>query len=411
MCRFNEADGEIVPCRKQSCKTWAELLEKAQPQANLYGLNRPSGEWESGQDTLGPGFDPRLASPEYRDAFPTYLRRLAGNPAMRAYEQAYRDVLQVGISPQGGLLVPPDIVEGVNQRILGISQFAGAVRVRETDRDVVELDTVRPAASDFDVYSSNFIGAWVSEIPAATAGEAEPTFGRVTIPVNRARTKTFLTHDMLADPRLDVIELLVRDGGGNLGLLVDKALIVGTGVQQPLGILNTPTGSAPAKNNITLGDADETPLINLEGSTANEISSTTTDQASILQLQRLISLLPAQYLGTAKFLMHRDTYRKVRGLIDGSGQYIYGQPLMGGPNQLLGYDILFSDWMPQGGTDGNKVIVFGAFDEGYLMVRRQPVEAQLDPFSKTDIEQNVLYLRLRVGGNIIQPRSFVIGVV
>ena len=56
--------------------------------------------------------------------------------------------------------------------------------------------------------------------------------------------------------------------------------------------------------------------------------------------------------------------------------------------------------MNDGGTDGDIVLVYGDLEACYQAVLRDSIAAQLDPFSKADVEQVILYLRFRLGGRV-----------
>lgn len=331
-------------------------------------------------------------TPQYTDSFNRYLRRYA-QPA--EYLPTHTDVLREGVDPAGGVLVPADRVTDILTRMKATSVMLGAAKVRPTSRDRIEQIRLIPDATYPHIYSSGFVGSWVPETPAASAGEVEPSWGMLVVPIRKARTKTYISNDLLADAEFDVLADLAEDGGGNLGLVLDKGFITGIGIGEPVGVAFSP----------------DIATVDVEGSTANTISNTIAAIGSAAKLINLQYDLPSQYWPDSKWLMHRSTEAEIRKLVDASGRFLWSAGFAEKPDELLGYPVMRSDWMPEDGTDAAKVIVWGNFREGYLIGQRQLLSVQVDPFSSADIEQTRLYLRVRAGGDVRNPDALRVGIV
>ncbi len=332
---------------------------------------------------------PELASVEYKDALEQALHSLPPT------QPKGMDVLQAGIDELGGFLMAPDQQAEVLQRLAERAQLLDLTTALPTSRELVTWWRVQPptGAADIGIFSSGFIGSFVAEIPGAGAGETEPKFGRLNIAVDKLRTKTFLGRDFVSDTDFDILAFLTRNGSENLGLVAQRSILTGDGVDQPLGVTVDP---------------DIPTAIDISGTTADEISNTTGDLGSATKLMDLQVELPPQYWPNAIWVMHQKEELNVRKLVDGQNRFIWAAGFADRPNELLGSSIVRTSFMPEGGTDGNIVAVWGDFSH-YITPRRMAITAQLDPFTKADVEQVTFYLRTRLGGRVANPEAFRLG--
>lgn len=336
---------------------------------------------------------PALAEAAYRDALERQMHSIA---APNFYGPVHRDVLQAGVDELGGFLMTPDQQANVLSRLAERSAILDLTTALPTSRELVTWWRVQPASgADKSIYSSGFIGSFVAEIPGATAGETEPKFGRLNIPVDKLRTKTFLGRDFVSDTDFDILAFLERNGAENLGLVAQKAILIGTGVDEPLGIFVDP--DLPAARDVS-------------GTTTDEISNTSADIGSATKIMDLQYDLPPQYWVTAIWAMHQKEELNIRKLVDANGKFIWAAGFADRPNELLGFPVVRSSFIPEGGSDGNKVLAWGDFSQ-YITPRRMAITAQLDPFTKADVEQITFYLRTRLGGRVVNTDAFRIGKV
>lgn len=331
---------------------------------------------------------PELATAEYRAALALAMHTLPPR------EPKAMDVLQAGIDELGGFLLAPDQQAEVLQRLAERSAILDMTTALPTAREQVTWWRVQAATgSDKGIFSSGFIGAFVAEIPAAAAGEVEPKFGRLNISVDKLRTKTFLGRDFVADTDFDILAFLTRNGSENLGLVAQRAILTGDGVDQPLGVAVDPDIAAAT---------------DVSGTTTDEISNTTSDIGSATKIMDLQVELPPQYWPNAVWVMHQKEELNIRKLVDGNNRFLWAAGFADRPNELLGFSVVRSSFMPEGGTDGNIVIIWGDFSQ-YITPRRMAISAQLDPFTKADVEQVTFYLRTRLGGRVANPEAFILG--
>lgn len=344
------------------------------------------------------GSDGPTSSPEYRSAFVAYVRTRAGMwpvPGVQ-FGASERHVLEAGVGELGGYLLPSDFREKVLARIAAPSSVLGRCTRVQTGRDSLTYPRIQPKAADGSIYTGAFVGSWVSETPAATAGEAEPEFGSVQIIVKKARALCKISRDLVADVGFDLLSFLESDGGKNLGLVVEKAIIAGTGVAvEPLGILAT-SGIGTT---------------NLDPNTDDHITNTTTNpEYATHELIDLAYSLPEQYAPNAVFVMQNATEGEIRKLVDAQGRFVWAAGFGAEPKGLLGHEVLNSPFVEAVGTADNRVVLLGDLSTIVVAVR-SGLEAQVLLERYADEEQIGLILRTRLGLAVTNVDALRLGVV
>jgi len=207
-----------------------------------------------------------------------------------------------------------------------------------------------------------------------------------------------MSNDWLADAGGNMIAFLAQNGAENMALVEDDGLIAGTGANHtPMGILNA---------GIT--------TVDVEGSTSNTISNTTSNAGSYPKIIGLLYEVPSQYESGSSWLMRRAIEGDVRALVDSNGRPIWlgGQEsgFAGTPRSIMGYPVYNSDSVPNDGSDTNKVMVFGNFSN-YIIVQRQAITTTVLRERFADTDQTGIILSERVGGGCWNIDAFRIGVV
>ena len=337
--------------------------------------------------------------PEYRKAFERWLRNAvkarSESQAFAMLDSAEQKALSEGRDVGGGFLVPPDLQAELLVRLAQRAVVRRYARVVTTSRDRVVFPRVLPHDTQGSIYSSGFVGSWASETPAFS--DTDPKFGTMEIPVRKIRVATRVSNDFLADAVVNILAWLGSNGAENMALVEDEGFIAGDGTPlRPQGILN---GGAST--------------VDVEGTTADTISNTTTNMGSAPKIIDLVYALPSQYADRAVFLMKRAIEGKIWKLVDGQGRPYFGQPISTGaaaPRTLLGYAIENSDFMPADGTNGAKVIVFGDLSN-YIIVQRAQISTVVLRERFADTDQTGIILFSRVGGALWNEDSVRIGVV
>jgi HK97 family phage major capsid protein len=326
-----------------------------------------------------------LLPPEQTAAWREYLTTGRMGPEERR-------VLQVQVDEQGGFTVQPAVHSQVVARAAATSVIWPHATIQPTAGSEGLYPRVQPHGSSPSIYTSGFVGDWSAETSLAT--ETEPTWGHLVIPVRDLTAHCRLSRNLIMDAAFDVVAYVAKDGGTNLGLVADKGFLTGTGNLQPAGILND-TGIS---------------TVDVEGTTANTITNTTSALGSASKLLDLVAALPSQYLPNARWIMHRSTMSKIRKLVDAQNRFIWAAGLESQPATLLGFPVHTSDFMPEDGVDARKVLLFGDFSH-YIIADRERLSLQVLAERYADDNLVGLILRARLGGNVDNPDAFRIGVV
>lgn len=339
-------------------------------------------------------------APEYKAAYSRYLqlsvKYRSETMAMTMLSPSEQKALSEGSDTAGGFLVPPDVQAEVLSRTAQMSVFRQRASVRTTSRDKMEFPAVAPHATSGSIYSSGFVGTWVGETPAFT--ETDPAFQKFEINIRKIRVATKLSNDFVADAATNVLSFLATDGGRNMALVEESGFIAGDGgPYQPMGILNT---------GLTTFD--------VEGSTSNTISNTTSNAGSAPKIVAGTYTLPSQYAGNASWIMRRAIEGKVRGLVDGMGRPMWpaltGSGFAQAPADLVGAPVYNSDFMPTDGVDGNKVMLYGDLSN-YIIAQRAQVTSTILRERFADTDQIGIILWERVGGGLWNTDSIRVGIV
>jgi len=344
-----------------------------------------------------------IVQPDYRTAYVEFLRNLgrarSEATAIQMLPSHLSKALSEGSDPAGGYLVPPDMQAEVLARLGQMAVMRRLARVVSTSRDRVVFPRVLPHASASldSIYSSGFVGGWVGETPAFS--ETDPGFGQFEISIKKARVATKLSNDFVADAIVDVPAWLSRNGSENLALVEDAGFINGLGTPlEPQGFLNDPGLKT----------------VDVEGSTANTISNTTSANGSANKIINLAYALPSQYAANAEWLMKRATEGKIRQLIDGNGRPLWlamqDSAFAGRLPPLMGSPVNNSEFMPADGTDGAKVVAYGDFSQYIIAQRAQMTTVVLrERFADTD--QIGIIIMERVGGAMWNNDAIRTGIV
>jgi HK97 family phage major capsid protein len=344
-----------------------------------------------------------IIQPEYRDAWLKWFRytvRSGGQDARAMLSGAEQKALSEGIDERGGFTVPPDFQAEIGGRRAQASVMRRLATVRSTMRDSWRRPMIKPnsTAATRNIYTDDFVAAWVGETPSQASIDVE--FELFEISVKKLRAFTLLSNDLIADSVGALISELSGRGGRALGLKEDEGFIAGAGTTlEPSGILSHPLALTLVSSNGMAYD--------VEGTTANTISNTTTDAGSAPKIKQLVYRLPSQYAGNARWLMRRTVQGAVAGLVDNAGRPFWNSYLESGfgrPAMVIeGFPVENSEFV---GADGSVStgpatipLIFGDFSE-YTIVERQQLSVRVLQERFGDTDQTGLFLWSRVGGGL-----------
>lgn len=244
--------------------------------------------------------------------------------AMRTNFRQISNVLQEGIDPQGGYLVPDEY----DKRLINILTEENVMRTLGTNittsgEHKINIAATKPAA------------AWIEEGGTLTFGDA--TFDQIILDAHKLHVAIKVTEELLYDNAFNLENYILTQFGKALSNAEEDAFINGTGVGQPLGIL-AETGGAQ----VGVTSASSTKV------TADEIIN-------------LVYSLKRPYRKNAVFLANDVCVAELRKLKDNNGQYLWQPSLQAGePDRVLGYKVYTSPYFPVP-TAGGTAVAFGDF--------------------------------------------------
>ena len=244
--------------------------------------------------------------------------------AMRTNFRQISNVLQEGIDPQGGYLVPDEY----DKRLIDILTEENVMRTLGTNittsgEHKINIAATKPAA------------AWIEEGGTLTFGDA--TFDQIILDAHKLHVAIKVTEELLYDNAFNLENYILTQFGKALSNAEEDAFINGTGIGQPLGIL-AETGGAQ----VGVTSASSTKV------TADEIIN-------------LVYSLKRPYRKNAVFLANDVCVAELRKLKDNNGQYLWQPSLQAGePDRVLGYKVYTSPYFPVP-TAGGTAVAFGDF--------------------------------------------------
>nr|WP_316657158.1 phage major capsid protein [uncultured Gellertiella sp.] len=333
------------------------LLKRARPP-----MGNPGGGGERG----GP-----FESAEYKAAFDAYMRR-GEDAGLRDFEaKAY----SVGVSADGGIVVPPQLDTAIGRRVAMISPMRALSTVRQVSTAVLK----KPFAL------AGLPTGWVAET-AARPQTATQQLAELAFPTQELYAQPAATQALLDDAAVDIeawisgeVEIVFAEQEGT-------AFVTGDGVNKPKGFLAYPAIADSAWAWGSLGY--------LATGVANGFKATNPSDTLI----DAIYSLKAGYRQNGSFMLNRRTQGEIRKFKDTTGNYIWQPPsAVGQPASLLGYPVAEAEDMPDF-VGGGMAIAFGDFRSGYLVVDRIGTRMLRDPYSAKPYV--LFYVTKRVGGGV-----------
>jgi HK97 family phage major capsid protein len=308
-------------------------------------------------------------------AFSNYLR--TGIPNADISGLQVTNAQGEGGSAAGGYLVP----NGFEQRLVEVRKSFGgfaslADQINSTTGAPLEYPTLDDTANQGDITAES----------AVVSSGADLVFGTVNLGAYKytsagtgSNLPVRVPVELLQDAAFDVEALVSRQLGTRIARKQAAHWITGTGVGQPLGIV---ASSLTADNEL------DTP-----------------DTVDYDDLMDTYDLLDAAYEEGAYWLMKKNTWSQIRGIVDTNGRPIVQDSTtgIGGAPQktLLGFPVQIDEGMPtlSSAADGN-AIAFGNFREAYVIRRVSNTVVVVNPYSRATYGEVEFHAWERADGNI-----------
>lgn len=336
-----------------------KALETIRPEARVVVEELNRRYWEALKDYLTCDPIMGMRNPESRDILagkdPAFRELVGRAPKMQ--DQEVRD-LGVGTGSLGGFFVPQGFVYDIEE---ALKYYGDMLNVAE----VMDTATGQPLPYPTDNDTTN-TGEIVGE--GQQVSDADVSIGHIVFGAFKFSTKMVkVSIELLQDSAFDLESYLKKKFAIRLGRILNTKFTVGAGTTEPLGII-TAIVANDGTPNATPGQAYGIPLI-ASGSAANDGSGNTgTNSIGSGDLFNLEHTVDPLYRRGAKYMLHDQTLRFIKTLLDK-----YGRPLwipglaMDAPDTINGYEYSINNDMATIAASANTV-AFGSLDK-YLIRR------------------------------------------
>lgn len=298
-----------------------------------------------------------------------------------------RNAFSSTVPSEGGFLIP----EVLRSEMLRVALETSIVRPRAR---VIPMDSLRvpfpaiDATSNVSSVYGGIVGYWTEEGAALTASQA--SFNRIVLDAKKLTAYTEVPNELLSDSISSFQAFIDQIFPEALGFYEDMAFLKGSGVGEPLGVLNT-------GNNATIAVAKE----------SGQANDTIVWENIVKMFARM---LPAS-LGRAVWIASIDTFPELATMalsVGTGGSAIWlNNGVVGPPMTILGRPVIFTEKVPALGTVGDINFVDLGF---YLIGDRQVMSAQSSEHYKFGNDVTAYRIIERVDGrpwlnSAITPRN------
>jgi len=281
-----------------------------------------------------------------------------------------RNAFSSTVPSEGGFLIP----EQLRSDLLRVSLENSIVRPRAR---VIPMETLRvpfpaiDATSNVSSVYGGIVGYWTEEGAALTASQA--SFGRVVLDAKKLTAYTEVPNELISDSITSFQAFIDEIFPEALGFYEDYAFLRGTGVGEPLGVLN---GSG---------------LVTFDRAAGSAIA-----YADVVGMYA--RMLPSS-LNRAVWVASIDTFPTLAQMaVSGATMPLWltgGQAIQSPPMTLLGRPIVFTEKVP--GVAAAQCLSFIDFGF-YLLGDRQVMSAMSSPHFKFQNDQTAYRIIERVDG-------------
>lgn len=277
------------------------------------------------QSSGKPGAATATDDPEYRRAFGEYL--IGGLNSLSPESRSLIEKRAALAGLTAGVLIPSELAGTIEIALKNYGgMFEAAHIITTSNGGNLTFPTVNDTAAKATI---------VAEYEQST--KRTPTFGSVVLKAFTYRTPIIpVSLELLQDSAFDLDSLLSQLLTESFGRGVNEHLTVGTGTDQPKGIVTAATAldAKAAATSISLDD-----------------------------IIGLVSGLDANYAKVGKFMFNHKTLWELAKIKDTTGQYIWQENArVGNPGTLFGKPYIVNDDVADIGK-GNASVLFGDFSK------------------------------------------------
>lgn len=376
---FKKTNDERLAKLEQSRATGDEQAKLAKIDADLNTLGKALDDVAKQVNRAAlSGKSERTEDVEHKQAFDKFLRD-GSTAGLRDIE---RKAMNSTDDTNGGYLVNRELDAAIDRVVPTVSALYNLAR----------QVTIGTRSWQTRTQITGMTATWPGE--GATSGETtEPTFARVEIVAGVIEVEPWVANETMEDADVDLSSLLADEAGISFGEGIGSALMTGTGVGKPLGLMAT----TPVTNGSYAWGA---PGYIATGKAAAFASAAPGDK-----LIQLVHALKPQYRPGSAWIMADSTLSSLRQLKDGSGNYYLWQPdpAQGFGGRVLGYPVYVDDNVAAFASNA-LVAAFGNFQRAYAVVNRRGTSLIRDNVTGKGVTK--FNFRRRIGGAPINWEAF-----
>ena len=251
------------------------------------------------------------------------------------------------------------------------------------------INTTSGEQLEFPRLAAHAIGTQVSGQGTALGG-TDPTFAKMTLNAFKYGQLVVVASEVVQDSGIDIASFLGRDLGRGLGRVIATDLVVGTGTNEPNGIMTAIVGSGTIATGGSLITPTVEKLIDLQYSVNDSYRSDP----------------------SCAWLMNDSTAGTIRKLRDGAGgtigAFLWEPSLTSGiingtPDRLLGKPVYVDSNVAAAGSNA-KTVAFGAMNAYYVRSVGNPI-LESDNSRYFDTDQIGYRVKTRVDGDLIDSAA------
>ena len=309
-----------------------------------------------------------LRDPEYTQAFSKFVSK--GD---------VQASLNKGADAEGGYVAPTEWDRTITDKLIEVSPM----------RQICQVQTISTGSFSKLFNLRGTASGWVGET-AARPKTDNAEFGQMVYRVGEIYANPAATQQLLDDALVNLEAWLAGEVQTEFAFQENLAFVSGSGANnRPNGILTYVTGGA--------NDAAH-PFGAILATNSGAAAALTGDG-----IVRLTGELPSSFTANARFVMNRNTMTAARLLKDGQNNYLWQPSYQAGtPQTLAGYAMTEVPAMPDVEA-GAKAIMFGDFNQAYLIVDSVGTRLLRDPYTNKPYVQ--FYTTKRVGGGLLNPEA------
>jgi HK97 family phage major capsid protein len=254
----------------------------------------------------------------------------------------------------GGYSVPPMFATQLQQMVIEesiVAPRATHMPMTSLTLSVPSLDVTTSQGAGNTPFLGGVKAKWTSE--AATRTETEPTFRQTELKANELSFYTVASNTLLADNAIGLDTLLTQLFKNAIAWYTDYAYLQGTGVGQPMGVVNAPAAIAVNRSNANKIDYKDVAAMYAKmyfGLARLNSLTWIANQSTIPQFLQMNDGLLSASSSTAVHLTFQPFSQGAQaGIPESAGMWSFGQ--------LFGIPLIISEKLPALGTKGDLILV------------------------------------------------------